>query len=94
MRRRPAIIAYDISNPLRRRRVHRKLLQWRIDGQKSVHECLLAPREADELYLQLGELIDPERDRLLLAWLTPNAPVEARGSGDRASLFRRIARVG
>ncbi|OOC10838.1 MULTISPECIES: CRISPR-associated endonuclease Cas2 [Thioalkalivibrio] len=94
MRRRPAIIAYDISSPLRRRRVHRQLVQWRIDGQKSVHECLLAPQEADELYLQLGELIDPDKDRLLLAWLTPNAPIEARGSGDSESLFRRMLRVG
>jgi CRISPR-associated protein Cas2 len=93
MNRRPAVIAYDISHPLRRRRVHRRLLQWRIDGQKSVHECLLAPREAEELYLQLGELIDPQKDRLLLAWLAPNSPVEARGTGSADSLFRRLARI-
>lgn len=94
MQRRPAVIAYDIAHPLRRRRVYKRLMQWRIDGQKSVHECLLAPKEAEELYLQLGELIDPERDRLLLIWLTPGAPVEARGSGSADSLFRRMVRVG
>lgn len=94
MRRRPAIIAYDISNSMRRRRVHKRLVRWRIDGQKSVHECLLAPQEAEELYIQLGELIDPVRDRLLLAWLAPNAPVEARGSGTGDSLFQRMVRIG
>ena len=93
MHRRPAVIAYDISSPLRRRRVYKRLLQWRIDGQKSVHECLLAPREAEELYLQLGELIDPYRDRLLLAWLAPNSGVESRGAGTGESLFRSMVRV-
>ena len=93
MKRRPAIIAYDIRNPLRRRRVYKRLQQWRIDGQKSVHECLLATREAEELYLQLSELIDDDTDRLLLAWLSPNGAVDGRGTGVDDNLFRRMIHV-
>ena len=93
MKRRPAIIAYDISNPLRRRRVHKRLQQWRIDGQKSVHECLLATREAEELYVQLMELLDEETDRLMLAWLAPNGAAEGRGTGSGENLFRRMIQV-
>ena len=92
-RRRPAVIAYDVRSPLRRQRVHRQLLAWRIDGQKSVHECMLTEREAAELYVQLAELIDPDSDRLLLAWLVPGSEVEGRGLGEAAGLFRRLVRV-
>lgn len=93
MKRKPAIIAYDISSPLRRRRVQKRLQEWRLDGQKSVHECLLNQREAEELYLQLCELIDPETDKLMLAWLSPNGAVDGRGAGDTDSLFRRWLHV-
>ncbi len=93
MKRKPAIIAYDIGNPVRRRRVHKRLQQWRIDGQKSVHECLLNHKEAEELYVQLLELIDPQGDKLMLAWLSPNAEVNGRGVGDQDSLFRRWLHV-
>lgn len=92
MKRRPVIIAYDISSPLRRRRVRRKLLAWRIDGQKSVHECLLDDREAEELYAQLSEMIEPETDHLLLAWLTPGE-IEAHGTGQAETFFRRLLRA-
>lgn len=48
MKRRPAIIAYEIANNRTRRRVYRILLEWRMEGQRSVHECRLlawlAPR--------------------------------------------------
>ena len=90
MGRRPAIIAYDISSNKTRRQVRRTLLEWRVDGQLSVHECLLHTDEAEELFLQLCEAIDPQRDRLLLAWVTPRRPVLARGVGRSASLFQRL----
>ncbi len=93
MKRKPAIVAYDISNPLRRRRVFKRLQAWRIDGQKSVHECLLNEREAEELFAQLSELIHLETDHLLLAWLTPGAQPESLGRGRSDSFFRRFMRV-
>ena len=69
MRRRAAIIAYDISSNRRRRRVRRRLQAWSLDSQYSVFECLLAGREAEELLLQLTELIDVDSDKLLFVWL-------------------------
>lgn len=93
MLRRPAIIAYDISSNRTRRLVHRILLEWRLDGQKSVHECLLSAAEARELFIQLGDAIDTETDRLLLAWVTTRRPVMARGLGKDDSLFRHTLNI-
>lgn len=69
MRRRPAVIAYDVRCDKRRRRLARCLRAWRLDGQYSLFECLLSEAEARELFLQLGELIDPAEDALVLAWI-------------------------
>ena len=77
----PCIVAYDIRSNKIRRRVLRTLRQWRIDGQKSVHECRLTLSEAEELFVQLAELIDPDTDRLLLSWVQTRRRGAARGKG-------------
>jgi CRISPR-associated protein Cas2 len=87
MARKPAIVAYDISADSTRRQVYKILLEWRLDGQKSVHECVLSPAEAQELFMQLGGAIDPETDRLLLAWVAPYRAPQARGTGRVDRLF-------
>jgi len=89
MKRRPAIVAYDISDHRTRRRVLRILREWRLDGQRSVHECLLSDAEAQELFIQLGEAIEATTDRLLLAWVAAHRPVMARGAG-RDDTFSRL----
>jgi CRISPR-associated protein Cas2 len=81
MERRPAVIAYDIADNRTRRAALRILREWRLDGQLSVHECLLGATEAAELFVQLAEVLDPETDRLLLAWLHTRRPALARGKG-------------
>jgi CRISPR-associated protein Cas2 len=81
MERRPAVIAYDIADDRTRRAALRILREWRLDGQLSVHECLLSATEAAELFVQLAEVLDPETDRLLLAWLHTRRPALARGKG-------------
>ena len=81
MGRKPAVIAYDISEDATRRAALRILREWRIDGQLSVHECLLSEPEATELFVQLASELDPMTDRLLLAWLNPHRPALARGKG-------------
>ncbi|MDQ2694747.1 MAG: CRISPR-associated endonuclease Cas2 [Pseudomonadota bacterium] len=93
MTRRPAVIAYDISSDSTRRRIYRILLEWRLDGQKSVHECVLSPAQAQELFMQLGSAIDRERDRLLLAWVTPQRPLLARGVGRIDAFFERLVNI-
>ncbi len=89
---RPCIVAYDIASDRTRRRVLRVLRQWRLDGQKSVHECRLTPDEAEELFVQLAELIDPETDRLLLSWVQTRRRGAARGQG-RVLQVRRLRAV-
>lgn len=69
MARRPAVIAYDIVSDKRRRKVARCLQTWRLDGQYSLFECRLSDSEAEELFLQLVDLIDDDEDALLLAWM-------------------------
>jgi CRISPR-associated protein Cas2 len=82
--RRLAIVAYDIASNRRRRAVLRVLARWRLEGQKSVHECRLDPEEAAELYLQLRELIDPDNDHLLLVWSPDAAPTASLGLAAKA----------
>ena len=87
MTRNPVVIAYDISAHRTRRQVYKILLEWRLDGQKSVHECLLSAAEARELFMQLGTAIDPNTDRLLLAWLAPQRRPQVRGTARLDRLF-------
>lgn len=81
MPRRPAVIAYDIRDDRTRRAALRILREWRLDGQRSVHECLLTQAEAAELFVQLADVMDPETDRMLLAWLNHRGQAHARGKG-------------
>ena len=69
MKRKPVVIAYDITSNKRRRQLFRVLKRWRLDAQYSVFESRLTSAEAKELFLQLTELMDLETDSLLLAWL-------------------------
>lgn len=93
MSRNPVIIAYDISAHSTRRRIYQILLEWRLDGQKSVHECVLSIDEAQELFIQLGQAIDPATDRLLLAWVAPRRPLYACGVGRVDALFAKLLNV-
>lgn len=88
--RRPAIVAYDIADDGRRRRIRATLREWRLDGQRSVCECRLTDGEADELFLQLGSIIDRRSDRLLLAWVHEQRPALARGRGRTDLLSTRL----
>ena len=69
MQRHIAVIAYDIVGDARRRQEHRCLKAWGLASQYSLFECQLASREAEELFLQLTGLIDPQEDSLMLAWM-------------------------
>ena len=71
----PVILSYDIKDNRRRDRVRKALKEWRLEGQKSVNECLLTRTQAQELFQQLRELCDPDEDRLLLAWIAPKRAI-------------------
>ena len=90
METRPIIVAYDISKNKTRRQVFKILQEWRLDGQKSVHECRLDRRKAEELFLQLGTAIDRKTDNLLMAWVNTRRKVLVRGCGQGGAMFQNI----
>ncbi len=73
------IVAYDIRSNKNRRSVLKILREWRLDGQKSVHECRLTKSKAEELFLQLGASIHARDDSLLLARVNSRRKVLVRG---------------
>jgi CRISPR-associated protein Cas2 len=88
-RRKPVIIAYDISEKKAWRQVYQIVKAWRLDGQKSVHECRLTEDEAQELLIQLSEPLNLETDTLMIAWLEPRRNVLCRGLG-KNNINRKI----
>ena len=83
---RTAIFAYDIHDHRQRRLSLRTLREWRLDGQLSVHECVLSEQEAAGLFDQLNCGLDPATDRLLFAWVQGHRATLARGKGRAAML--------
>lgn len=77
MKRRDALIAYDITCNKRRRQVHKRLTIWKLDSQYSVFECSLTQKEAEELFLQLTEIIKQDEDKLMLMWIDRRRDAEA-----------------
>jgi len=81
MQEQPMIICYDITGDKARKKVFKIMKSWRIDGQKSVHECRLSTHDAQELFIQLNEHLDQKTDRLLFAKLEQNRSILTRGIG-------------
>ena len=76
MQRALYLICYDISCTRRWRRVHRLLKSFRVEGQKSVFECLLSPGELREVVERLDALIHHGEDRVHLLRLDPRMACE------------------
>ncbi len=91
--RRPILIAYDITHPKRLRQALKILKAWRLDGQKSVHECLLTPEEAQRLKTELTHLLHHENDKLLMVWLDNRRPIHVAGTGRSLNLFKKLFRL-
>ena len=79
MKRSLYLVCYDIASPRRWRRVHRLLSGYRVEGQKSVFECLLTTTELRDVVDRLGDLIDRHEDRVHLVRLEPRLPREGWG---------------
>lgn len=86
-----AIVAYDIVDNKKRRRIFRCLQAWQLSSQYSLFECQLSQKQSDELLLQLCEIIDKDQDKLLFVWLDKQRPAKALTK--RASInFHKPAR--
>jgi CRISPR-associated protein Cas2 len=91
--KRPILIAYDISDPKRLYRALKTLKRWRLDGQKSVHECLLTTDQASALKRELAATMNEHEDKLLMVWLDSQRPIEALGTGKGLRLFRKLFHI-
>jgi len=72
-----AIIAYDIVDNKKRRKLFRCLQSWKLSSQYSVFECQLNKKQSEELLLQLCDMIDEKQDKLLFIWLDSKRPAQA-----------------
>jgi len=86
---RPVIVAYDISDNKARKNVFKILKMWRLDGQKSVHECRLKKNQAQELFIQISEHINQSTDSIMIAWIETHRKILYRGLG-RDSLSKNL----
>lgn len=69
------LVAYDVSDPVRLRRVHKKLLGFGDPLQYSVFECDLGDAEKLRMVEELSGLIHHGEDRVLIVDV---GPVEGR----------------
>lgn len=87
MSSRLALFAYDIRDDRVRRQALKTLREWRLDGQRSVHECQVDAIQARRLFEHLGAALDPATDAWLFTWVEGHRAVLARGKG-RVSLIQ------
>lgn len=73
------IAAYDVACPKRLRKVLYVVRRWASGGQKSVFECFLTETERKALLADVGNLIDPLKDRFLLLKLDARCRVLTLG---------------
>ena len=72
------IVAYDISDPRRWRRVFRLMNGYGEWLQLSVFQCRLSQRRRIELKFALGEIIDHAQDHVVILDLGPAASIRPR----------------
>lgn len=81
------LVCYDISDPQRLRRVHRKMCGFGEPLQYSVFQCDLSDAERILLIEALTPVINQREDQVLLVDL---GPAEARGNRSFAVLGRPL----
>lgn len=77
----PFVIAYDISDPRRLRRVARFLERRAMRCQKSVFLLRASPQRVEALLDELLPLLDPSQDAVQAWELAPGQPLEGIARG-------------
>ncbi len=78
------LVAYDVCQPRRLRKVCRYLGSYKVGGQKSVFEVWVTPAELRGIRVELERLMDLGEDRLHILSLDPRMTPRCLG---RASSF-------
>ena len=63
------LIAYDISNNRRRTKLHNTLRNFGTPVQYSVFECILGPKEREQMRSAIARVIKPKKDRVRTYYL-------------------------
>jgi CRISPR-associated protein Cas2 len=76
------VLAYDVSDPGRLRKVHKTMTAWGKPLQQSVFRVRSTVRELERLRFELTRILDAD-DRLMVVRLCPGcaARVSVRGKG-------------
>ena len=82
------LVAYDVSDPARLRRVHVKLKGFGDALQYSVFLCDLSRKEMAIMKTSLAELINHHEDRVVIVDI---GPADGRGSTAMQTLGRQVA---
>ena len=73
------LVAYDIRQPRRLRKVHQVLKEFACGGQKSAFECYLTEAERQELVGRVERCMDIDEDALLVIRLVNRDSVSTLG---------------
>jgi len=76
------LLAYDIANPRRLRRVAEACQDYGIRLQKSLFECWLEPSQFDCLWHRLEAIADPAEDSIVAYFLDRRAASRRLGLGE------------
>jgi CRISPR-associated protein Cas2 len=73
------LVAYDVSNKRRLRKVAKLMESYGERVQRSVFECRLTPNKLAALVYQTKDLIKPKRDRVHIYHLCASCPSLQQG---------------
>lgn len=85
------LIAYDISEPKRWRRICEACEDHGVRVQFSIFECWLEDREFQSLWSRLQGLIDPEADRLVAYTLEAGSTRRSLTAGNKMICTERVS---
>jgi CRISPR-associated protein Cas2 len=86
------VIAFDVADDKRRRRLVNVLESFGVRAQESVFEAWLTERERNKLLYQANKQIKADRDRLVIYVLPPSdfADIVSLGLGKVAEDFKYL----
>ena len=80
------LIAYDIADPKRLYRTHKKVEAYAIGGQKSFYECWLTEHEMAKFKQEISALIEACDDRLFIFRIPDNLEPMLFGKAELQSI--------
>lgn len=87
------VVAYDIADDRRRRKISKTLEQYGIRCNESVFECLLTVAKIGKMKKQLIELADDKKDIVLYYYLCLPCVMKRESIGRRPTFNPEIVEV-